>query len=133
MPKLYYFRVESATRHTSIETGEQHCNRCGLCCIGSPCQLADMGDVERLARALKKSIKVTIRRHLQVVSGKGGAIVTPKRAAPGAQCHLYDAELGCTVQDLKPTGGRTFECWTDALDPMLHWTDEELAKLRAAS
>lgn len=103
-------------RNGSAVTGETHCNRCGACCLTSPCQLKDLEDVRRIARHLGTSVADVAANHLSeevIRSQFGVSRVVTTRVGSNGVCEFYDdVARSCALGDAKPTGGKAFKCWT---------------------
>lgn len=102
-------------RETSAAQGLAHCNQCGKCCENSGCTLA-AGDAERIAKHLGITLREFYRRHT-AFADDAVVMLTP--------CNFYVNKL-CSIQPVKPTGGREFECWD--LKPVPTWRVDDLRR-----
>jgi Fe-S-cluster containining protein len=93
---------------SSLAQGLDHCNRCGECCR-EPCSLGD-GDVKRLARHFGMQPIDFARAHLDVRQRPDGVLIARPHFGQDGFCHFH-REGACTVHEVKPAGGRDFECW----------------------
>ena len=101
------------TEASSLGQGLDHCNRCGECCK-DPCLFNATGDVERIGAHLGLSAPDMLKRLRVVKDAHGNIMVSPQRA--GDYCEFY--EDGCSIHEVKPAGGRDFECWnSERTDP----------------
>jgi Fe-S-cluster containining protein len=105
---------------TSAQLGLNHCNKCGECCRQSTCILEE-ADVPKIARHLGVMKKKLVRKFLQVYEpSRGRYAVKPRMTATG--CVFLKDNL-CSIQSVKPKGGREFECWTPQGDGKRYeWT-----------
>lgn len=93
---------------SSFAQSLDHCNRCGECCR-EPCSLGD-GDVTRLARHFGMQPIDFAKAHLDVRQRQDGVLIARPHFGPDGLCHFY-RDGTCTVHEVKPAGGRDFECW----------------------
>lgn len=87
----------------------KHCNRCGECCRQSSCHLEPQ-DVSRIAQHLGVSRRAFARQYLQTFEPVQGQVAVKPRMAEGGCVFLRGND--CGIQDVKPKGGRDYECWT---------------------
>jgi Fe-S-cluster containining protein len=113
------------TAASSVAQGLDHCNRCGDCCR-FPCLIGSEDEVRALADRHEMGVRDFAAHYLRFRVGDS-IQVTPRKE--GEFCVFY--KDGCTVHDIKPAGGRDFECWTPertAADraQRFSWTPERL-------
>lgn len=101
------------------------CLKCGTCCITHPCALAP-SDLARIASFLHTTAQDLFRRYLVLdyvlAYGKKRYYVCPARknekaakivdwnwTFSGSPC-IFLHENKCTIEPVKPRGGRTFVC-----------------------
>jgi Fe-S-cluster containining protein len=99
------------------------CDHCGQCCKTSPCLLGSPAELF----ALSDRLGYDVRRHV-VVERTPDEQWRVRISRVGKPCVLWDN--GCTVHDIKPKGGREFECWTPAtFAKTYHWSKQQLAEI----
>ena len=102
---------------TSAVQGLDHCNECGACCRIAPCSLMP-DDVARIEAHIGRSLLPSI----QVGKRPSGEWVV--RMKP--PCDFLDGNR-CTIHEVKPVGGREFECWNPATHRRTyHWSESDL-------
>lgn len=96
------------------------CDHCGVCCEQHPCLLSNYRDfrkVEELHPDAKKHIRIE----------KDGERFRVRISA--GPC-VYHIDNRCSIEDIKPAGGRDFKCWDLATyAKTFHWTHNQLRKL----
>lgn len=95
------------------------CDHCGACCTQSPCLLGSPREVERISRV----VGYDIRRHIGIEKLENGYQV---RVSVQRPCVFFNGR--CSIQQVKPRGGREFECWKPD-DRKYLWTTEQLARI----
>ena len=105
---------------TSAAQGLNHCNECGACCRLAPCSLLPH-DVARIEAHVGRSIKTDI----QIGRSKQGEFVV--RMKPPC---TFLKDNRCTIHEVKPTGGRQFECWNpETFKHRYEWSVSEIREL----
>lgn len=103
---------------TSADLGITHCNQCGECCRRSSCHL-DEKDVSRIAQYLGLSRREFARQYLQVILPTSeSAAVKPLMTDDGC---VFLKDSKCSIQEVKPKGGREYECWTVQPHASRYW------------
>jgi Fe-S-cluster containining protein len=110
------------TPASSVAQGLDHCNRCGDCCR-FPCLLTPE-DLPRIAEVVGGfSVSVTRR--------DGKYFVSPVK--DGEFCSFY--KDGCSSHEIKPAGGRDFECWNaertaPEREARFAWTETDIKRIQ---
>lgn len=93
------------------------CTRCGDCCTGEP-GFVWVGDEEvvELAQAIGVSTEEFERRYTKLVHGDRTLLERPDGA-----CVLYEAGIGCTLYDKRPTQCRTWPFWNSNIASGASW------------
>jgi Fe-S-cluster containining protein len=103
---------------TSAELGLTHCNRCGECCRKSTCHL-EQQDASRIAQHLGISRREFALKYLQVIlPADGKAAVKPRMTQDGC---IFLKNNECSIQSVKPKGGRDYQCWTPQGSGERYW------------
>lgn len=102
---------------TSAELGLAHCNQCGECCRQSTCHL-EQKDVSRIAQHLGLSRREFARQYLQVFLPEDSAAVKPRMTENGC---VFLKDNACSIHQVKPKGGREYECWTAQPHASRYW------------
>ncbi len=91
------------------------CQRCGLCCTGSPGVVRiSISEIRLLAAYLKMTVEETIHRHLRTISD-GFSI----QEENDGRCRFY--RNGCQVYAVRPLQCRTFPFWLNHLRSLSRW------------
>lgn len=95
------------------------CDDCGLCCQ-TPCLIGSPDELPVISAAVGRDIRhsLSVER-----TPAGDMLVRVSRQSP---CEFWNGR--CTLQAVKPKGGREFECWTPATFALTyHWSPADLA------
>ena len=102
------------------------CDHCGLCCR-SPCLLGGWDDVQRIAAFLGVSEHDLLGRLMFEKTKTGEFRVRPKPAGDRCQFHVNGR---CAIHEVKPKGGREFECWTPSTQRQTYgWSRADIEKI----
>lgn len=94
------------------------CTRCGNCCGGAPgTVLVDDDEIAALAERLGMDVLEFRRRFTRKV---GGGVVSLQEK-PNHECIFYDADVGCTVYEDRPTQCRTWPFWRENVRSRRAW------------
>lgn len=110
---------------TSADLGLSHCNQCGECCRQSSCHLSEQ-DTSKIAQHLGLSRREFARQYLTVIPTAAGAVAIKPRMTPQGCVFLKDSK--CSIQAVKPKGGREFECWTPQPHASRYWWPSDRLK-----
>ena len=126
--------------------GEGKCIRCGCCCYTRPCAL-NFEDVQNISKVFKLTPQEFFQKYLivdkinstycllpirQEQTDVSGTFLSARRTYDmNTSCIFHDKNKGCTIQWIKPIGGREFECWNTEkqIAPLPEWSREELMEL----
>lgn len=96
------------------------CDHCGACCQEAPCLLGSYKEL----RAIEERVG-PIRDKIQVEDGPYGWVVR----ISSAPC-VFHKDDRCSIEDLKPSGGRDFKCWEPSTGKKQYkWTANQLRKI----
>jgi Fe-S-cluster containining protein len=98
------------------------CDHCGVCCQRAPCTLDSLEEI----RAIEKKLGSSIRDGLWILLRED---LTWQVIISSPPCRFH-IDNRCAIHDVKPLGGRTFECWSkNSNAPSLIWSDDEMREL----
>lgn len=125
------------------------CTKCSFCCWQKPCNLKH-GDLEKIAKFLKITPKKLFRQYLCVDTAQvkdfsitpirkewksyaGEYIPSNRTYDIDTPCIFLDEETKlCKIHDVKPGGGKGYECWNNESNPNFkeefNWTKAEIKK-----
>jgi Fe-S-cluster containining protein len=103
---------------TSAELGLTECNRCGGCCRNSTCHLS-LGDVPKIAKHLGITGEEFARKYLAIFRPQESRFAVKPRMTESGCVFLRGND--CAIQDVKPKGGREYECWTPQPHASRYW------------
>jgi Fe-S-cluster containining protein len=144
--KYFYKYMEELGEilESSHKKGLSNCNKCGFCCYMMPCDLIKE-DIFKLANYLKITKKelfnkylifqpyidgytlIPIRKSQQDIAGQ---IKPLERSFDIEPCIFLSVDNKCSIEVVKPKGGRHYKCWEDNEKYYL-WNIKEVNKLIA--
>jgi len=99
------------------------CDHCGACCNQAPCLVGGYPE-------LRTIVEKTGHRAFQVERTPAGKVQVRISAAP---CVFYQ-EGKCQIHEIKPKGGREFECWNaHTYRKEYYWSGNQLRKIGYSS
>ena len=108
-------RSWSSTRYFFDDGLRFECQRCGICCTGSPGLVRiSTREIHLLADFLKMSVQETIQCHLRSIPD-GFSI----KEENDGRCRFY--RKGCRIYEVRPLQCRTFPFWLNHLRSFSQW------------
>jgi Fe-S-cluster containining protein len=96
----------------AVEVGLAYCTRCGECCRRSTCHIGSQQEAGVIAARLGMPLDEFLNTKVTAFKVDGGLAVKPRMGEHGC---VFLTEAGeCGIEDVKPSGGRDYECWTPA-------------------
>jgi len=137
----------SNDRKSASDLGLDHCNQCGTCCWRRPCSLVKK-DIPTIAKYLNITEKELFNKYLVVDEITWSSLVIlPRRHSQedlagkyvpsnrtydmDTPCVFFDDEKRiCAIHNVKPTGGRSYGCYSKNNEHQDYsWDEEDVIKL----
>ena len=96
------------------------CTGCGKCCTGPGYVWLSKEDIDRLAKHLKLSKEIFLKKYTRQVGFDVALLNDPETV----DCIFLKDKKTCTVYESRPKQCRTFPWWRDNLSSLKEWEEE---------